>query len=225
MKSTAAASYVPPGSRARRTRTLKVVVVVSTVAAGRSPAAHVGALDVAALVSSRRHCRRMADNKESLRALKIKTGIMTRVKKELAMYRQEVETEGAKLEKMKAEGRDPFDIKQQDQVLGESSMMIGDCKTRMENAFNDLLAAVVRARHREPARPNSNSPSSPRVPTRGGPRSDTHRPFPSPGRTRRRVRRQRGARRGQGDSRRGGAPHRGQLIRREWKSDEKRATG
>ena len=100
----------------------------------------------------------MADNKESLRALKIKTGIMTRVKKELAMYRQEVETEGAKLEKMKAEGRDPFDIKQQDQVLGESSMMIGDCKTRMENAFNDLLAAVVRARHREPARPNSPHP-------------------------------------------------------------------
>ena len=118
----------------------------------------------------------MADNKESLRALKIKTGIMTRVKKELAMYRQEVETEGAKLEKMKAEGRDPFDIKQQDQVLGESSMMIGDCKTRMENAFNDLLAAVVRARHREPARPNP-TPSSPRVPTRGGPRSDTRRPF------------------------------------------------
>ena len=34
----------------------------------------------------------------------------------------------------------------QDQVLGESTMMIGDCKTRMENAFNDLLAAVVRAR-------------------------------------------------------------------------------
>ena len=213
-------------ARARRTRTLKVVVVVSTVAVGRSPAAHVGALDVAALVSSRRHCRRMADNKESLRALKIKTGIMTRVKKELAMYRQEVETEGAKLEKMKAEGRDPFDIKQQDQVLGESSMMIGDCKTRMENAFNDLLAAVVRARHREPARAISNSRISPRVPTIVGvPRSDVSRPFPTPGRTRRGVRRQRGTRRRQGDPRRGGAPHRGQLIRREWKRDEKRAIG
>ena len=42
-------------------------------------------------------------------------------------------------------------------MLGESSMMIGDCKTRMENAFNDLLAAVVRARHREPARPTPSS--------------------------------------------------------------------
>ena len=30
-------------------------------------------------------------------------------------------------------------------MLGESTMMIGDCKTRMENAFNDLLAAVVRS--------------------------------------------------------------------------------
>ena len=88
----------------------------------------------------------MADNKDALRALKIKTGVLTRVKKELAMYRKEVETEGAKLEKMKAEGMDPHDIKQQDQVLGESSMMIGDCTTRMENAFNDLVAAMVRPR-------------------------------------------------------------------------------
>ena len=29
-------------------------------------------------------------------------------------------------------------------------MMIGDCKTRMENAFNDLLAAVVRGRVHPP---------------------------------------------------------------------------
>ena len=86
----------------------------------------------------------MADNKDALRTLKIKIGVLTRVKKELAMYRTEVTAEGAKLEKMKAEGMDPYDIKQQDQVLGESSMMIGDCTTRMENAFNDLLAAMVR---------------------------------------------------------------------------------
>ena len=83
----------------------------------------------------------MADNKEALRALKIKTGVMTRVRKELAMYEQEVKTETEKLEAMKAEGRDPHDVKQQDQVLGESTMMIGDCKSRMESAFNDLLAA------------------------------------------------------------------------------------
>ena len=85
----------------------------------------------------------MADNKEALRALKIKTGVMTRVKKELAMYEQEVKTETEKLETMKSEGRDPHDVKQQDQVLGESTMMISDCKSRMEGAFNDLLAAVV----------------------------------------------------------------------------------
>ena len=34
----------------------------------------------------------MADDKEALRALKIKTGVMTRIKKELAMYEQEVKT-------------------------------------------------------------------------------------------------------------------------------------
>ncbi|EEH56743.1 uncharacterized protein MICPUCDRAFT_27395 [Micromonas pusilla CCMP1545] len=83
-----------------------------------------------------------ADNREATRALKIKTGVLTRVRRELAMYSDEVAKETAKLETMKAEGRDPHDVRQQDQVLGESSMMIGDCKTRMENAFNELLAAT-----------------------------------------------------------------------------------
>jgi tubulin-specific chaperone A len=101
----------------------------------------------------------MADNKDALRALKIKTGVLTRVKKELAMYRKEVVTEGAKLEKMRSEGKDPHDIKQQDQVLGESSMMIGDCTTRMENAFNDLLAAMVRGFAPRP--PHTRTPFEP----------------------------------------------------------------
>ena len=57
--------------------------------------------------------RTMADNKEALRALKIKTGVLTRVKKELAMYTKEVTTETEKLKKMQSEGRDAHDIKQQ----------------------------------------------------------------------------------------------------------------
>ena len=56
----------------------------------------------------------MADNnKEALRALKIKTGVMTRVKKELAMYQKEVAAESEKLKTMQSEGRDAHDIKQQ----------------------------------------------------------------------------------------------------------------
>lgn len=54
----------------------------------------------------------------------------------------------------------------QDQVLGESSMMIGDCTTRMENAFNDLLAAVVRL----PPRPLRTTPF---------PHLDLHPPVPA----------------------------------------------
>jgi len=160
----------------------------------------------------------MAENKESLRALKIKTGVLTRVKKELAMYEKEVVTEGAKLEKMKAEGADAHDVKQQDQVLGESKMMITDCETRLENAFNDLLEAVVRAttrrstrRPRAPPRPAPPRPvfQIPRARRVGG--VPTRDPAPSParrsppkhphparaGRTRRRVRGVRGARRGE----------------------------
>ena len=55
----------------------------------------------------------MAD-KEALRSLKIKTGVVARTKKELAMYQKEVAAESAKLEKMKAEGvKDAHDIKHQ----------------------------------------------------------------------------------------------------------------
>ena len=120
----------------------------------------------------------MAENKESLRALKIKTGVLTRVKKELAMYEKEVVTEGAKLEKMKAEGADAHDVKQQDQVLGESKMMITDCETRLENAFNDLLEAVVRATtQRSTRRPRATPrPAPPRFsnPARASRRRGAH---------------------------------------------------
>ena len=51
-------------------------------------------------------------------------------------------------------------------------MMIGDCKTRMENAFNDLLAAVVRLRTLPPKDNFSSSrkrlPLSPRTEGGGG---------------------------------------------------------
>ena len=46
-----------------------------------------------------------------VRTLTIKTGSVKRLAKELVMYREEENREQTKLEKMKAENADPYDIK------------------------------------------------------------------------------------------------------------------
>ena len=45
------------------------------------------------------------------RQLKIKAGVVRRVRKELGMYKGEAERETAKVEALRAEGADPHDIK------------------------------------------------------------------------------------------------------------------
>mmetsp|Transcript_33507 Transcript_33507/g.49196 ORF Transcript_33507/g.49196 Transcript_33507/m.49196 type:complete len:92 (-) Transcript_33507:323-598(-) len=39
---------------------------------------------------------------------------------------------------MKADGRDPYDIKKFEEVLGESYMMVPDSKARLKKALEDL---------------------------------------------------------------------------------------
>ena len=58
--------------------------------------------------------------------------------KEAEYYKQEVIENEAKLEEMKAQGRDPFDIKKFAEVLGESRMMVPDSEKRLSKALNDL---------------------------------------------------------------------------------------
>ena len=49
---------------------------------------------------------------ETARQLRIKTGSVKRLHKELGMYSQELERETARVEKMKADGVDEYDVKQ-----------------------------------------------------------------------------------------------------------------
>ena len=49
---------------------------------------------------------------ETARQLRIKKGSVKRLHKELGMYTQELERETARVEKMKADGADPYDVKQ-----------------------------------------------------------------------------------------------------------------
>ncbi|KAH6767527.1 tubulin folding cofactor A [Perilla frutescens var. hirtella] len=79
----------------------------------------------------------------TLRNLKIKTSTCKRIVKELRSYEKEVERESAKTADMKAKGADPYDLKQQENVLGESRMMVPDCRKRLEAALSDLKGTLA----------------------------------------------------------------------------------
>ncbi|KAF8379181.1 hypothetical protein HHK36_028610 [Tetracentron sinense] len=79
----------------------------------------------------------------TLRNLKIKTGTCKRILKELRSYEKEVEREAAKTADMKEKGADPYDLKQQENVLAESRMMIPDCHKRLEASLTDLKGTLV----------------------------------------------------------------------------------
>ncbi|CAM8880872.1 unnamed protein product [Rhodiola kirilowii] len=79
----------------------------------------------------------------TVRNLKIKTQTCKRIGKELQYYEKEVETEATKTANMKDNGADPYDLKQQENVLAESRMMVPDCRKRLETALADLKGTLA----------------------------------------------------------------------------------
>mmetsp|Transcript_4062 Transcript_4062/g.5954 ORF Transcript_4062/g.5954 Transcript_4062/m.5954 type:complete len:115 (+) Transcript_4062:25-369(+) len=72
--------------------------------------------------------------------LRIKLGVCKRLVREMSSYEEEVQINEARVQKMKAEEADEYDIRKQEEVLGESHMMIPDTRRRMDQAFQDLAA-------------------------------------------------------------------------------------
>lgn len=79
----------------------------------------------------------------TLRNLKIKTSTCKRLVKEFHSYEKEVEREAAKTADMKEKGADRYDLKQQENVLAESRMMIPDCRKRLEASLADLKGTLT----------------------------------------------------------------------------------
>ncbi|CAH9097911.1 unnamed protein product [Cuscuta epithymum] len=79
---------------------------------------------------------------DTLKNLKIKTSSCKRIAKELASYQKEVEREYSKTTEMKANNADQYDLKQQENVLAESRMMIPDSYKRLEHALSELRGAL-----------------------------------------------------------------------------------
>ncbi|CAM6110205.1 unnamed protein product [Calypogeia fissa] len=81
----------------------------------------------------------------TLKQLKIQTNICRRVLKELVSYEKEVESESAKTANMHKIGSDSHDIKQQENVLAESKMMVPECRKRLKEAVIKLQDNVAEA--------------------------------------------------------------------------------
>jgi tubulin-specific chaperone A len=78
----------------------------------------------------------MADPR--IRTIKIKSGVVKRLAKEKVVYEREVEVQKVRIEKLKAQGKDEYELKKQDEVLKECLMMVPDCQRRLSVAYDDL---------------------------------------------------------------------------------------
>ena len=77
-------------------------------------------------------------DKNTLRQLKIKTGIVSRISKEITSYQEEAEIQQKRLERMKTEGQDEYDIMKMGLVVQESLMMVPHCVKKLVTANADL---------------------------------------------------------------------------------------
>ena len=72
------------------------------------------------------------------RQLRIKTGIVKRLAKDVISYQTEADIQQERLDKMLKEKRDEYDVKKMGQVVQESLMMIPHCLRRLKIANEDL---------------------------------------------------------------------------------------
>lgn len=77
------------------------------------------------------------------KTLRIKTAVVTRVKKELDQYKVDLDAQREKVETMRAEDRDEFDIRQQQEVFNETERVIPDTIRRLQRAVEELNEFVT----------------------------------------------------------------------------------
>ncbi|GFR52504.1 hypothetical protein Agub_g15079 [Astrephomene gubernaculifera] len=85
----------------------------------------------------------MSSSRELAKQCKVKTNSVKRLHKELGYYEKERDKEQARVDKMKAEGADASDLKQAENVLQESAMMIPQTRQRLEAALAELQSFVA----------------------------------------------------------------------------------
>ncbi|RLN93855.1 hypothetical protein BBJ28_00002400 [Nothophytophthora sp. Chile5] len=92
------------------------------------------------------------------RQFKIKVGTLRRVKKDLEYYAKEHTAQQAKIDKMRADGKDEHDIRKQEEVLVETETMLPDCQMRLREAATDVSNFIEA--HREEVEPLESFPEA-----------------------------------------------------------------
>ena len=77
-------------------------------------------------------------DRTTLRQLRIKTGIVSRISKDISSYQVEADIQQQRLDRMKMEGQDEYDILKMGQVVQESLMMVPHCVKKLVTARADL---------------------------------------------------------------------------------------
>jgi tubulin-specific chaperone A len=98
------------------------------------------------LVPVDRSCKRETNTSmaEQKRQLKLKSAVAKRLLREYQSYQQEETREKQRLEKLASENADEIMIKQQKNVISETSQMIPYSKKKLEQAVDDLNKYIVR---------------------------------------------------------------------------------
>ncbi|PRP73589.1 hypothetical protein PROFUN_02598 [Planoprotostelium fungivorum] len=86
----------------------------------------------------------MSSNAELLKKLKIKTGSVKRLQKDVTSYEAEAQQQKTKVEGMKNNNADPHDVKKQGEFLEESEAVVAQMKTRLSEAHTDLSEFIAR---------------------------------------------------------------------------------
>ncbi|KAF8624221.1 hypothetical protein AX15_005987 [Amanita polypyramis BW_CC] len=77
------------------------------------------------------------------RQLKIKVGIVKRLSKDHALYKNEVGEQERKLDKLTAGGAEEWDVKNATKMLEESTKMVKDSEVRLRKAVGELRDLVI----------------------------------------------------------------------------------
>ncbi|ODQ50153.1 tubulin binding cofactor A [Saitoella complicata NRRL Y-17804] len=79
----------------------------------------------------------------SLRSLTIKTNALKRIVKEKGSYVKEAHHQKERVEKMRAENADEYELRAQEKVLVDCDQMVPETQKRLETAVEDLKQLIA----------------------------------------------------------------------------------
>ncbi|XP_046910579.1 tubulin binding cofactor A [Dermatophagoides farinae] len=82
----------------------------------------------------------MSDPK--INQIRIRTGVLKRCVKERQAYEQELTRETERLNTMREQQRDVYEINKQQEIINETAMLLPDCQKRITAAYHDLQQLV-----------------------------------------------------------------------------------